>query len=52
MKNVIPTIEGYAAPTCPEETFLEIYHWAFVYMKENEMRKIIDVDVSSPSYIG
>lgn len=48
MKDVLPSLEKYASQSCPEETFAEIYHWTFTYLKENEMRKVIDLDVAPP----
>ena len=48
MKDALPSLEKYASQSCAEETFAEIYHWTFTYLKENEMRKVIDLDVTSP----
>ena len=45
MKDTLPSLEKYTSQSCPEETFAEIYHWAFKYLKENEMRKVVDIDV-------
>ena len=47
MKAALPSLERYASSSCTEETFLEIYHWAFTYLKENSMRKVVDLDVFS-----
>lgn len=47
MKDALPSLEMYASSSCAEEIFSRIYHWAFIYMKENEMRKVIDLDVST-----
>lgn len=49
MKDTLPSLEKYTSQSCAEETFAEIYHWAFVYLKENEMRKVVDLDVPHPS---
>lgn len=46
MKDTLPILEKYTSQSCAEETFAEIYHWTFTYLKENEMRKIVDLDVS------
>jgi hypothetical protein len=46
LKDAVPSLEMYASSFCAEETFSRIYHWAFMYMKENEMRKVIDLDVN------
>ena len=47
MKDALPSLEKYTSQSCAEETFAEIYHWTFTYLKENEMRKVIDLDVTS-----
>src|SRR5438046_10538355 len=46
MKAVLPSLEKYTSQSCAEETFAEIYHWTFTYLKETEMRKVVDLDVS------
>ena len=45
MKAALPSLEMYAAPDLPEETFSEIYHWAFSYMKGDSLKKVVDLDV-------
>jgi len=50
MKETLLSLEKYTSQSCAEETFTEIYHWTFTYLKENEMRKVIDLDVPSPSH--
>jgi hypothetical protein len=45
MKDILLSLEKYASESCAEETFAEIYHWAFTYLKENEMQKVVDLDV-------
>jgi len=45
MKTELPSLEKYADSSCAEETFFEIYHWTFTYLKENEMCKVVDVEV-------
>jgi DCN1-like protein 1/2 len=52
MKAALPSLEKYASSSCAEETFLEIYHWTFTYLKENEMRKVVDVEVHLPRIRG
>jgi len=49
MKAALPSLEKYATPSCADETFLEIYHWTFTYLKENEMCKVVDVQVPPSS---
>src|SRR5208282_4371632 len=45
MKEKLPSLEKYTSESCAEETFAEIYHWAFTYLKENEMQKVVDLEV-------
>lgn len=48
MKAIIPSLEKYASQSCAEETFTEIYHWTFSYLKEGGMRKVVDLEVPLP----
>jgi hypothetical protein len=48
MKDALPSLEKYTDQSCPEEIFSEIYHWIFTYLKENEMKKVVDLDVPPP----
>ena len=52
LKATLPKLEKYTSQSCAEETFVEIYHWTFTYMKENEMRKVVDLDVPPLLQIG
>ena len=45
MKAALPSLEKYTSQSCAEETFAEIYHWTFTYLKEGGMRKVVDLEV-------
>lgn len=45
MKAALPSLERYASPDLAEETFSELYHWAFTYMKGESIKKVVDLDV-------
>lgn len=45
MKAAIPSLEKYTSQSCAEETFAEIYHWTFLYLREG-IRKVVDLEVS------
>lgn len=45
MKDFLPSLKKYIAPDLAEETFSDIYHWTFTYLRENGMRKVIELDV-------
>jgi hypothetical protein len=45
MKAAIPSLEKYTSQSCAEETFAEIYHWTFTYLKEGGIRKVVDLEV-------
>ena len=49
LKALLPSLEKYAAPDLAEETFSEIYHWTFTYMKGESLKKVVDLDVPSLS---
>jgi len=41
-------METYVSDLCSETTFFEIYHWAFLYIKDDDDKKSVDIDVLSP----
>jgi hypothetical protein len=45
MKDFIPSLQKYTSPDLAEETFSEIYHWTFTYLRENGMQKVVELDV-------
>jgi hypothetical protein len=45
MRAVIPTLDKYTSPDLAEETFAEIYHWTFTYLKGESMKKVVDLEV-------
>jgi hypothetical protein len=45
MKEILSSLQKYTTQDVAEETFAEIYHWTFLYLRENGMRKVIDIDV-------
>jgi hypothetical protein len=43
MKLILPSLAAYKS--CAEETFSELYHWTFLYLREGGLRKVIDLEV-------
>jgi hypothetical protein len=52
MKAKIPSLQKYTSQSCAEETFAEIYHWTFLYLREGGMRKVVDIEVPTTKILS
>jgi len=52
MKAKIPSLQKYISQSCAEETFAEIYHWTFLYLREGGIRKVIDIEVPTTKILS
>jgi len=51
LKTFLPVMDAYVSDLCSETTFFELYHWAFLYIKDDDDKKSVDIDVLSPSLL-